>query len=163
VGFAESDQSSEPGLVDRVLVQVSGGPAGAPPGVGEPPASDRGPRTLPSQSQPRSAARNDSGALVDVATDDTDPGNYADTEPSIAGNPVNPLEIAIVTFSEPWSGTRAAPVWKSSDGGTTWRKVFQIPQPVAGSNGPGDQKIAFDARGRLYVAELGVAGSRIQD
>lgn len=102
---------------------------------------------LPAQAQVRQ---------VNIATDATDPANSADTEPSIAVNPTNPLDIAVVAFSGNWSATTAAPVWRSSDGGLTWRRVAQIPQPVAGSNGPGDQKLAFDNAGRLHVAELGV-------
>ena len=95
-------------------------------------------------------------AIVDIATDATDPGNLADTEPSIAVNPVNPNEIAVVSFSKSWGPDQMAPVWKSDDAGMTWRKVFQIPQPAPGLAGPGDQKIAFDAAGKLRVAELGV-------
>jgi hypothetical protein len=117
---------------------------------------------VPSGARTKNASGSAFGTLIDVATDDTDPLNLADTEPSIAVNPVNPLEIAIVTFSESWSSTRAASVWKSSDGGTTWRKVSQIPQPAEGSIGPGDQKISFDGSGRLYVAELGSVSS-VQD
>jgi uncharacterized repeat protein (TIGR01451 family) len=90
---------------------------------------------------------------VDIATDLTDPSNLNDFEPSIAVNPANPLQIAVVTFSETWSSGNA-PVWRSDDGGKTWRKVTQIPQPSS-LCGPGDQKIAFDAVGNLYVAELG--------
>jgi hypothetical protein len=52
-----------------------------------------------------------------------------------------------------------APVWKSDDGGITWRKVRQIPQPAPGLIGPGDQKIAFDAAGNLFIAELGFNGA----
>ncbi len=92
--------------------------------------------------------------LVDIATDVTDPFNLADTEPSIAVNPQNPLEIAVVSFSEGWGPGDPAPVWKSSDGGATWRKVFQLPQPGT-SPSPGDQKIAFSQNGRLHIAELG--------
>jgi hypothetical protein len=92
---------------------------------------------------------------VNVATNATDPNDLGDTEPSIAVNPLNHQQIAIVTFSERWVGTQNAPVWKSDDGGLTWRKVMQIPRPVAGITGPGDQKIAFDANGRLHIAELG--------
>ncbi|MEE8526711.1 MAG: choice-of-anchor D domain-containing protein, partial [Thermoanaerobaculia bacterium] len=40
--------------------------------------------------------------------------------------------------------------------GSTWRKVFQIPQPAPGLGGPGDQKISFDDTGRLLIAELGL-------
>jgi hypothetical protein len=98
--------------------------------------------------------------LVDIANDASDPFNLADTEPSIAVNPVDPMKIAVVSFSENWGPNRMAPVWKSDDGGATWRKVFQIPQPAPGLGGPGDQKIAFDAAGRLYVAELGSSPRR---
>src|SRR5437879_2740747 len=91
--------------------------------------------------------------LVDIATDATDPSNLGDTEPSIAVNPRNPNQIAVVTFSEGWGPTSKAPVWKSDDGGTTWRKVPQIPQPSASSGGPGDQKIGYDGNGKLFVAE----------
>jgi CARDB len=101
-----------------------------------------------------------SATLVDIATDVTDPSNLADTEPSIAVDPTDPLKIAVVSFSGNWgisvTGTPImAPVWKSNDGGLTWRKVPQIPQPKPGLSGPGDQKIAFDADGKLYIAELG--------
>jgi hypothetical protein len=95
---------------------------------------------------------------VNIATDATDPGNAGDTEPSIAVNPTNPNEVVVVSFSGNWSATQSAPVWKSSDGGLTWRRVAQIPQPQTGLSGPGDQKVAFDSSGRLHVAELGVNG-----
>jgi hypothetical protein len=90
-----------------------------------------------------------------MGTDALDPLNLADTEPSIAVNPLDRKQIAVVAFSENWSAAAGAPVWKSDDRGKTWRKVFQIPQPAAGMNGPGDQKIDFDADGKLYIAELG--------
>jgi hypothetical protein len=70
--------------------------------------------------------------LVDIATETTDPSNLADTEPSIAVNPVDPAQIAVVAFSGNWAPGVMAPVWKSNDGGVTWRKVFQIPQPAPG-------------------------------
>lgn len=94
--------------------------------------------------------------IKDIATDANDPLNRADSEPSIAVNPINPNEISIVAFSENWSSTSGAPVWKSFDGGLTWKKYFQIPQPAPGLSGPGDQKIAYDANGLLYVVELGL-------
>jgi hypothetical protein len=103
--------------------------------------------------------------IVNIATDSTDPQNLADTEPSIAVNPLNPQHIAVVSFFEPWDQNDPAvmaPVWKSDDGGMTWRKVRQIPRPSPGLRGPGDQKIAFNSEGRLFIAELGLGGA-IQD
>ena len=97
--------------------------------------------------------------LVNIATDVTDPFDLADTEPSIAVNPTDPMKIAVVAFSGNWGPGTMAPVWKSDDGGATWRKVLQIPQPAPNIDGPGDQKIAFDQSGKLYIAELGVIGT----
>ena len=37
--------------------------------------------------------------VVNIATDATDPSNLGDTEPSIAVNPRNPLEIAVRAMS----------------------------------------------------------------
>ncbi len=96
--------------------------------------------------------------VQDIASDALDPSNLADTEPSIAVNPRNPDEVAIVAFSENWTATKGAPVWKSPDRGVTWRKVPQIVQPGPGVFGPGDQKIDFDGDGKLLVAELGLGG-----
>jgi hypothetical protein len=93
--------------------------------------------------------------LVDVVNDATDPTNLDDSEPSIAVNPINPLEIAIVAFSGSWSATNA-PVFKSTDGGSTWSRITQLGPPTGfpASNGPGDQKIVYTAAGNLMVAEL---------
>lgn len=93
--------------------------------------------------------------LVDIATDATDPFDLDDSEPSIAVNPLNPLEIRVVTFSEGWSlgGTRGR-MWVSNDGGVTWDKKEVLTAPTAASSGPGDQKLAYSASGTLYVAEL---------
>jgi hypothetical protein len=92
--------------------------------------------------------------MVDVATDATDPQNLRDAEPSIAVNPKNTKEISIVTFSEPWGAGFLAPVWRSIDGGVTWRKIRMIAQPPSNGMGPADQHIAYDAQGNLYIAEL---------
>src|SRR5438128_3172319 len=95
-----------------------------------------------------------SQTIKDIATDATDPNNLADTEPSIAVDPSNPLRIAIVSFSENWGPGVRAPVWMSTDGGATWSKITIIPQPPTGFPGPGVQKIAFDSTGRDLIAEL---------
>src|SRR6185369_17098198 len=59
-----------------------------------------------------------------------------------------------VSFSEGWGPGSNAPVWRSTDEGLTWTKQRQLPQPNSSSSAPGDQKIAFDANGKLYVTEL---------
>ncbi len=94
--------------------------------------------------------------MKDIATDALDPTNRGDAEPSIAVNPNNTREIAIVAFSENWTAATGAPIWKSDDRGSTWRKEFQIVEPAVGQAGPNDQKIDFDANGNIYVAELAV-------
>lgn len=101
--------------------------------------------------------------LVDIANENTDQYNKADTEPSIAVNPNNPQQIAVLTFSEGWDPDEEnpkpefmAPIWKSDDSGKTWRKVRQIPCPKARFGGPADQMIAFDTNGKLLVAEMTV-------
>ena len=95
--------------------------------------------------------------LVDIATNATDPLNLRDAEPSIAVNPANPQQIAVVSFSGNWGVGVNAPVWISNNGGAAWQKLFIIPAPPGGFAGPGDQKIAFNAQGNLFVAELDVA------
>lgn len=92
--------------------------------------------------------------LIDLATDRTDPDDQDDSEPSIAVNPKDPAELAVVAFSGTWSATRAAPIWRSSDGGGTWRMVPQLQRPAADAEGPADQKIAFAADGRLGVVTM---------
>lgn len=124
-----------PALLASATLLNSGSNAASPPGVVAPAASC-------------------TATLVDIATDTTDPANLADTEPSIAVNPANPMQISVVSFSEGWNATTMGPVWKSTDGGATWSKIRQLPRPIASSTSSGDQKLAYDSAGRLYVAEL---------
>jgi len=106
--------------------------------------------------------------LRDIADDTSDRENEPDFEPSIAVNSTKPSEIAVVAFSGSW-GVRAdgtavnAPVWKSTDGGNTWKKLPLIPPPpplqlATGRKvtlvGPADQHIAYDSSGHLWIAEM---------
>ncbi|HEV3088777.1 MAG TPA: sialidase family protein [Candidatus Elarobacter sp.] len=94
---------------------------------------------------------------VDIAVSAGDSTAFIDySEPSIAVNPFNPNQIAVVAFAGNWGPSTNAPVWKSDNGGTSWRRVAQLPQPAAGLSGPSDQKIAFDRNGKLVAAMLGV-------
>src|SRR5258708_35956980 len=60
--------------------------------------------------------------ITDIATDVTDPSDLADTEPSIAVNPANPLEIAVVTFSDGLGPGVIAPISRSVQGSATLTK-----------------------------------------
>jgi hypothetical protein len=119
--------------------------------------------SLPSAENSSSRESAQTIQLVDIATDQNDLDDASDTEPSIAVNPVNTSEIAIVAFSGAWGTDAMAPVWKSRDGGVHWTKVPQIPAPTPNLEGPGDQKISYDSDGRLVIAELGVAGTNAKN
>jgi hypothetical protein len=93
--------------------------------------------------------------VIPMGTDVNDPNNSSDTEPSIAVNPTNPLDIVVLAFSDNWGPGNNASIWRSSDGGNTWAKSTILPQPGANLFGPADQKVAFDRFGHLFVAELG--------
>src|SRR5258706_79287 len=88
---------------------------------------------------------------TDIATNVTDPSNLDDSEPSIAINPANPLEISIVSFCEGWGPATLAPVWKSFNGGVTWQKLFILSPPSANPAGPADQKIQYSGIGNLFA------------
>jgi hypothetical protein len=92
--------------------------------------------------------------LVDIATNLTDPLNLRDSEPSIAVNPANPQQIAVVSFSGNWGAAVNAPVWISNNGGAAWQNLLIIPAPPGGFAGPLDQKVAFNAQGNLFVAAM---------
>ena len=150
--FAEADIAARPGRINRVLLDV--------------PESLR----LWKGGQMKNASINLSirvvfavflilvgvsvtnAQLVNIATDATDPSNLKDHEPSIAVNPLNALEIVVTTFSEGWGPDEPAPVWRSTDGGATWTKIFILPQPDELSTGICDQKPSFDGSGNLHIA-----------
>ncbi len=100
--------------------------------------------------------------VADAVVSNTDPDltntdTFGDTEVGIAVNPENPDEIVMTAFSGGWGAN--APIWRSTDGGNTWTKIFSVPVPpgVSGATGcPCDGE-----PGRLHVLEL--AGFRRRD
>lgn len=76
---------------------------------------------------------------------------FNDGEPSIAINPLNPNEIVITAFSGSWGAN--TPIWHSADAGTTWTKVFTVPQPPGAGNGttgcPCDQAVDYGRGNRM--------------
>jgi hypothetical protein len=87
--------------------------------------------------------------VIDAVVNNTNPNlkntdTFNDGEVSIAINPLNPNEITMTAFSGSWGVN--APLWHSTDNGTTWTKRFTIPFPpgVGGTAGcPCDQTIDY--------------------
>jgi hypothetical protein len=79
-----------------------------------------------------------------------------DSEPSIAVNPGNPLELVVTAFTPPDSGVTQSPLYHSTDGGTTWQLKFDVPfgeQAGAALDTPRDQSVGF-AGSELFGAIL---------
>jgi hypothetical protein len=93
--------------------------------------------------------------IRDVVVSNSDPNlnstdTFNDGETSIAISPQNKREIVITAFSGSWGAN--APIWHSTDGGTTWTKEFTVPVPpgVPSAFGcPCDQTIDYGKRMRL--------------
>ena len=78
-----------------------------------------------------------------------------DSEPNIAVNPANPLQIAASAFTpNPMGGSSAnAPIYVSTDGGDTWTLNNIVPS--AGSLGTGDITLRFaGTSSRLFTTIL---------
>jgi hypothetical protein len=97
--------------------------------------------------------------VIDAVVNNTDPNlkntdTENDGEVSIAINPLNPNEITMTAFSGFWGVDGPnSPLWHSTDGGSTWTKLFTIPFPpgVAGTFGcPCDQTIDYGTDGTLF-------------
>src|ERR1041384_4011726 len=54
-----------------------------------------------------------------------------DSEPTIAVNPANPLQIAASAFTPDPAGSGRAPIYVSTDGGSTWTLNAIVPSTVA--------------------------------
>lgn len=91
--------------------------------------------------------------IRDVVVSNSDPNltntdTFNDGETSIAINPRKRREIVITAFSGSWGAT--APIWQTTDGGTTWTKQFTVPVPPgvpAAIGCPCDQTIDMELSG----------------
>jgi hypothetical protein len=76
-----------------------------------------------------------------------------DSEPNIAVNPANPLQIAGSAFTPSPMGGANAPIYVSTDGGTSWTLNNIVPS--AGGSGTGDITLKFaGTSSRLFTAIL---------
>jgi hypothetical protein len=94
--------------------------------------------------------------VIDAVVNNTNPNltntdTFNDGEVSIAINPLNPNEITMSAFSGSWGAN--APLWHSTDNGSTWTKLFTVPFPpgVGGTVGcPCDQTLDYGSDGVLF-------------
>jgi hypothetical protein len=77
---------------------------------------------------------------------------HQDSEPTIAVNPANPLQIAGTAFTpDPAHGNRA-PIYVSTDGGNTWTLNSIVPSSAADGSATADITVAFaSASNNLYA------------
>jgi hypothetical protein len=78
---------------------------------------------------------------------------HQDSEPSIAVNPANPSQIAGSAFTPDPSGGSRAPIYVSTDGGSTWQLNLIVPgnDPDAGTN---DITLQFGGRSNVLYAGI---------
>jgi hypothetical protein len=74
-----------------------------------------------------------------------------DSEASVTANPANPRQIALSAFTPDPAGSGSAPIFVSTDGGSTWALNVCVP----GGNMTGDISLRFSGTdGRLYAGIL---------
>jgi hypothetical protein len=77
-----------------------------------------------------------------------------DSEPTLAVNPANPLEMAGTAFTPDPMGGALAPIYVSTDGGQTWSLNSIVPSTVGSSVGTGDISVAFAAAGGMLYGGI---------
>ncbi len=77
-----------------------------------------------------------------------------DSEPNLAVNPLNPLEMGATAFTpSPNLGSANSPIFYTSDGGDTWSLL-----DIIGGTPVRDQTLRFSSNGILYAGVLWGAG-----
>src|SRR3982751_4020748 len=75
-----------------------------------------------------------------------------DSEPNLAVNPANPLQIAGSAFTPDPFGQSEAPIFASSDGGKTWLLNNIVPSDSGAATG--DITIRFSTKGSRFYAGI---------
>src|SRR5947199_6248351 len=79
---------------------------------------------------------------------------HQDSEPTIAVNPANPLQIAASAFTpDPSHGPRA-PIYISLDGGNSWTLNSIVPSTVADGSATADITVAFGSSSNTLYAGI---------
>lgn len=77
-----------------------------------------------------------------------------DSEPTLAVNPVNPLEIAASAFTPDPGGGNLAPIYISTDGGNTWVLNSIVPSDSAAGSMTADITVAFGGSSSVLYAGI---------
>src|SRR5215471_21719732 len=77
-----------------------------------------------------------------------------DSEPHLSVNPANPLQIGASAFSPNPGGGALGPIYKSFDGGNTWRVDPIVPSSAGNRTGTFDITTSFDGDGQDYYAGI---------
>jgi hypothetical protein len=82
-----------------------------------------------------------------------------DSEPNLAVNPANPLQIVGSAFTPDPMGGANAPIYVSNDGGNTWLLNSIVPSQAGSVSGTGDITTRFSDTGQtLYAGILRLPG-----
>jgi hypothetical protein len=81
-----------------------------------------------------------------------------DSEPNIAVNPADSNQIAITAFTPNPMGGSNAPIFVSTDGGSTWSLNNIVPSQSGSTTGTGDITPRFGGGSRFYAGILRVPG-----
>jgi hypothetical protein len=153
------------GLSAQAALQPPGGatPAG-PPRQAQPlengPAVAPAPRLVLPPSAPSSL---DPHWRANVRAN-TDSTTFAQQEPSIGVNPLNPLNVVVANKDErsaPGPNTATKEVWieTSTDGGLTWPVQTRIPMPDTTRPQQSDPIVTFSDDNSVYVTIIGLSNS----
>ena len=77
-----------------------------------------------------------------------------DSEPNVAVNPLNPLQIAGSAFTPDPGGSGNSPLYVSSDGGHTWTLVVNLPGSNIYTNATGDVTMRFGRTSNVIYAGI---------
>ena len=77
-----------------------------------------------------------------------------DSEPNLAVNPANPLQIAGSAFTPDPAGGPNAPIFVSADGGNTWLLNSIVPGQAGSLTGTGDITVRFAETGDILYAGI---------
>jgi hypothetical protein len=80
--------------------------------------------------------------------------SHQDSEPHLSVNPTNPMQIGATAFTPNPGGGAFGPIYKSFDGGNTWRQDPIMPSSAGSQTGTFDQTTSFSGDGQDYYAGI---------